>query len=83
MRSKRTKIEIKQDKSLIIKPLSQNHLKSRIFAFLKARESLIENTRVLEGIVVKIFQRLFFILRGSQKLPKQRQLVKIYDYLCN
>ena len=55
MRSKRTKIEIKQDKSLIIKPLSQNHLKSRIFAFLRTRESLIENTQVLEGIVVKIF----------------------------
>ena len=55
MRSKRTKIEIKQDKPLIIRPLSQNHLKSRIFAFLKARESLIENTQVLEGIVVKIF----------------------------
>ena len=65
MRSKRTKIEIKQDKSLIIKPLSQNHLKSRIFAFLKARESLIENTQVLEGIVVKIFD--------TQKEKKERR----------
>ena len=55
MRSKRTKIEIKQDKSLIIKPLSQNQLKSRSLAFWKARESFIENTQVLEGIVVKIF----------------------------
>ena len=55
MRSKRTKIEIKQDKSLIIKVLSRNYLKSRIFAFLRTRESLIENTQVLEGIVVKIF----------------------------
>ena len=55
MCSKRAKIGRKQDKSLIIRVLSQNHLKSRIFAFLRARESLIENTRVLEGIVVKIF----------------------------
>ena len=65
MRSKRTKIEMKQDKSLIIKPLSQNHLRSRIFAFLKARESLIENTQVLEGIVVKIFD--------TQKEKKERR----------
>ena len=55
MRSKRAKIGRKQDKSLIIKVLSRNYLKSRIFAFLRARESLIENTQVLEGIVVKIF----------------------------
>ena len=55
MRSKRAKIGRKQDKSLIIKALSRNYLKSRIFAFLRARESLIENTQVLEGIVVKIF----------------------------
>ena len=52
---KRAIFATKQDKSLIIKDLSQNIIKSRIFAFLRARESLIENTRVLEGIVVKIF----------------------------
>ena len=65
MRSKRTKIEIKQDKSLIIKVLSRNYLKSRIFAFLRTRESLIENTQVLEGIVVKIFD--------TQKEKKERR----------
>ena len=55
MRFKRAKNGKKQDKSLIIKVLSRNYLKSRIFAFLRTRESLIENTQVLEGIVVKIF----------------------------
>ena len=55
MRFKRAKNGEKQDKSLIIKVLSRNYLKSRIFAFLRTRESLIENTQVLEGIVVKIF----------------------------
>ena len=65
MRSKRAKNEKKQDKSLIIKVLSRNYLKSRIFAFLRTRESLIENTQVLEGIVVKIFD--------TQKEKKERR----------
>ena len=52
---KRAIFATKQDKPLIIKTLTPNYIKSRIFAFLRARESLIENTRVLEGIVVKIF----------------------------
>ena len=52
---KRAIFATKQDKPLTIKTLTPNYIKSRIFAFLRARESLIENTRVLEGIVVKIF----------------------------
>ncbi len=65
MRFKRAKNGKKQDKSLIIKVLSRNYLKSRIFAFLRTRESLIENTQVLEGIVVKIFD--------TQKEKKERR----------
>jgi len=52
---KRAVLATRQDKPLIIKTLTQNYIKSPVFAFLRARESLIENTRVLEGIVVKIF----------------------------
>ncbi len=71
MCSKRAKIGEKQDKPLIIKVLSQNHIKSHIFAFLRARESLIENTQVLEGIVVKIFD--------SQKKRRDRGDVALAD----
>ena len=61
---------IKRDKPLIIKDLSQNILKSRIFAFLRARESLIENTRVLEGIVVKIFSKIVLYFTGKSKITQ-------------
>lgn len=46
-------------KFLIIRILSQNCLKVRIFVFLQAREILIENTSTFQWIFVKIFQRLF------------------------
>ena len=49
----------KRAKFLIIRILSQNCLKVRIFAFLRARESLTENTSIFQWIFVKIFQRLF------------------------
>ena len=49
----------KRAKFLIIRILSQNCLKVRIFTFLRARERLIENTSIFQGIFVKIFQRLF------------------------
>lgn len=49
----------KRAKSLIIRILSQNCLKSRIFTFLQARESLTENTSTFQWIFVNIFQRLF------------------------
>lgn len=46
-------------KFLTIRILSQNCLKVRIFAFLQARERLIENTSTFQWIFVNIFQRLF------------------------
>ena len=45
-------------KSLIVRALCQKCPKSRIFAFLSASELSSEKSRVLKGIVVKIFQRL-------------------------
>ena len=41
----------KQDNHLTIKVLAQNILKRRIFAFLGARESLFQKTRVLKRIL--------------------------------
>ena len=49
----------KRAKFLTIRILSQNCLKVRIFTFLRARESLTENTSIFQWIFVKIFQRLF------------------------
>lgn len=47
----------KRAKFLIIRILSQNCLKVRIFTFLRARESLTENTSSFQGVLVKIFQK--------------------------
>ena len=46
-------------KFLIIRILSQNCLKVRIFTFLRARESLTENISIFQWIFVNIFQRIF------------------------
>ena len=43
MPSKMAKNKEKRHNRLITKALTQNRVKSRIFAFLRARESLIEN----------------------------------------
>ena len=56
-RSKTSIFNQKQHKHLIINTLTQNSLKSRIFAFLIARESLIENTSIFQQIFVNIFLR--------------------------
>ena len=54
-RSKRAIFNQKRGKSLNINDLNQNTLKCRIFAFLRARKSLFANSRVLDAIVVKIY----------------------------
>ena len=51
-------LDEKQDNLLIINILSQNSLKCRISLYFQAKKLLIANTRVLEGIVVKIFQNI-------------------------
>lgn len=50
MQSKTAIFAKQRDNSLTIRRLSQNYLKSRIFAFLGANKVLFEKTRVLEGI---------------------------------
>ena len=54
-RSKRAIFNQKRGKSLNINDLNQNTLKCRILAFLRARKSLLANSRVLDAIVVKIY----------------------------